>query len=339
VADTASGRRQYPQAVAAYERALTIEPEDAAVWNQLGYVAAYAGNPDLALNALRRYQALRPTDPNPLDSMGDVSLIAGRLKEAEAFYLEAHKKNPSFLGGLELAKAATARLMTGDVAGANGILGEREGNADWVWLTGKRKEAFDRLTTETARSDNREAQARSYAQLAIWAMLLNDRDAAARVAAQGIAVATQGTVGLLALSRFVTMPSAPAAEWAKRAEQMFPNAPPNSVKDLALAYALLLDGHFAEATPLLRNLESRTGPNGERGLSFELAWALIETGKFDEAAPLLRLNPVLSTDNARPYLGLYFPRLYLLRAMVAERAGRAEEAKENRRIYAALGGK
>ena len=35
------------------------------------------------MNALRRYQAMRPLDPNPLDSMGDVNLMTGHLQEAE----------------------------------------------------------------------------------------------------------------------------------------------------------------------------------------------------------------------------------------------------------------
>jgi Flp pilus assembly protein TadD len=337
LAEAESSRRRYPQAVAAYQRALSIEPEEATGWNELGYVAAYAENSDLALNALRRYQSLRPSDPNPLDSMGDVNVIFGHLKEAEALYLEAHQKNPAFLNGMTLFKAAAARLMTGDVAGANTILGDGAASADWLWLTGRRKQAFDRLSADAAGANNREIQARAYAQLAVWALQLNDRAAGSRLAAQGAALATPATAGALALSRLVTMPSAPAGEWAKRAEQAFPGAPQN-VRDLALAYALLLDHRLAEAAPLLRSLEARTGPNGDRSLAVDLAWALIETGKVEEAAPLLRFYPVLTADNARPYVGLYFPRFFQLRAIVAERTGKADEARENRRIYAALGG-
>jgi tetratricopeptide (TPR) repeat protein len=327
-AETATNGKHYPQAVAALQRALSIEPEDAATWNQLGYVAGYAGNTDLALNALGRYQALRPSDPNPLDSMGDVSLMAGRLKEAEAFYLDAYKKNPGFLGGVDLLKAATSRLMTGDVAGANKIFGDRSGSADWLWLSGKRKEAFERLS-----GDASPAAAILRADLPVWALLMNDRATAGRLASTA-----PPANALAVIARFVSMPSAPADEWVKRAEQMFPGASANAVKNLALAYALLLDRHFGEAVPLLQNLEARAGVNGDRSFAIELAWALIETGKVEDAAPLLRMNPVLSADNARPFIGLYFPRLYQLRAIVAERAGRADEARENRRIYAALGG-
>jgi Flp pilus assembly protein TadD len=319
LADASAGRRQYAQAATAYERALAIEPEDAITWNQLGYIQAYAGNIDAAMTALRRYQALRPADPNPIDSMGDVSVLAGRLKEAEEFYLEAHKKNPAFLNGMELFKAAMARLMTGDVAGASAILADKANTADWIWLAGRRKEAYARLAAEAPPPGSPKS-----AQLAIWALLLNDRPVAARLGAQTPAGSP---------IHFLTQPPAPAASWIAQAAQL-----PDPLRDSALAYALLLDRHFEEAIPVLRRLEARAGNAGDRGPAIELAWALIETGKFQEAEPLLRMDPVPGVDNATAFIGLYFPRLFQLRALVAEHEGKADDARENRRIYAALGG-
>src|SRR5262249_37193278 len=163
-------RRQYTQAAAAWGRALAIEPEDAAGWNQLGYTWAYAGNFDAAMNALRRYQALRPSSPNTIDSMGDVGVLTGHLKEAEELYFEACKKDPAFLNGLDLFKAATARLMTGDVAGANAILGGKSSGAEWLWLTGQRKQAYIKLAAEVAAAPGSPRTA----ELAVWALLLND---------------------------------------------------------------------------------------------------------------------------------------------------------------------
>jgi hypothetical protein len=166
---------------------------------------------------------------------------------------------------------------------------------------------------------------------------LKDDAGAARLAAEATSRATPANAATVALARFVTMPSAPAAEWAARAEQIFGRVPP--LKETALAYALLFDRHFAEAVPVLQRIEARTGSSGDRSAAIELAWALIETGKVAEAAPLLKLNPVQSADAATIFVGLYFPRFYQLRAIVAEREGRAEEARENRRIYEALGGR
>jgi tetratricopeptide (TPR) repeat protein len=293
------------------------------------------------MNALRRYEALRPLDPNPLDSMGDVNLMAGRNAEAERLYLAAYKKNPSFLGGSDLYKAGVARLMTGDLAGAESIAkqgsGEMASRPEWLWISGRRKEAYEALATKAPRLTG-DALAMANINLAIWAALLNDRASAARIAQQAAGVATQATAANFMLAKFLTLPPASATEWAVRADQVFPNAPPNSLKDLALADALLLNGHFAAAIPLLKQLEAVTPASGDRSLAIELAWALIETGKFNEAAPLLRWNPVPSVNGMTPLVGLYFPRLYRLRAAVAEHQGKADEARENRRIYAALGG-
>lgn len=337
MADAASARRDHQQAVAAYTRALAIEPDDAAGWNQLGYVSAYAGNLTGALDALRRYQTLRPAEANPLDSMGDVHLLQGRLKEAEAFYLEAHKKNPAFLNGGGLFKAAFARLLTGDTAGATSILGDRGAAIDWMWLSGRRKEAFDKLSADALKLAQPDAQTRALSQLAVWAVLLNDRDAGARLSGRITTATPQSAVGA-ALARFVTQPSASASEWAVRGERMFPNPAATPIKEVAVAYALLLDRHFTQAIPLLRRIEARAGSGGDRSAAILLAWALVETGKIEEAAPLLSMNPVPGTDNTTAFMGLYFPRLFQLRAIVADRQGKADEARENRRIYAALGG-
>jgi Flp pilus assembly protein TadD len=337
--DASTGQRQYAQAVAAYSRAVAIEPDDTAGWNQLGYVAAHAGDFDAASAALRRYQSLRPADVNPLDSMGDIHLLTGRLQEAERLYLEVHKKDPAFLNGASRYKAAMARLMTGDVAGANSIMGDKSGGADWLWVTGRRQEAFAKLSGDAPKITHPDVKARLNAQLAVWASILGNREEAARLGSQPAVGATQASAGMVAVSRFVTMPSAPAAEWAARADRFFPNGPGNPLRDFALAYAYLLNGHFAEAVPHLRRIEARGGAGGDRSAAIELAWALIESGNIQEAAPLLRLNPVPGTDNSGAFAGLYFPRLYQLRAVVAEREGKADEARENRRIYAALGGK
>jgi hypothetical protein len=172
--------------------------------------------------------------------------------------------------------------------------------------------------------------------LAIWSLLCDDRAAAVRYAAQAGASGTPASAGSVAVSRLAVMPPASPAEWASRAEASFGRSP---LKEIALAYALLLDRHFAEAIPLLQKMEARTGTTGDRSVAIDLAWALIETGKVEEAAPLLRMNPVPSSDSATAFIGLYFPRLYKLRAIVAERQGKSNEAQEHRRVYAALGGR
>jgi hypothetical protein len=50
-----------------------------------------------------------------------VHYYLGAFRDAEQYFLQAYDKDPSFFGGAELYKAARARLMTGDVAGADQI--------------------------------------------------------------------------------------------------------------------------------------------------------------------------------------------------------------------------
>jgi tetratricopeptide (TPR) repeat protein len=337
LAEAQAGGRKYKEAEASYQRALQIEPEDASTWNQLGYVAAYGGSLEEGVAALQRYQALRPAEANPLDSMGDIHLMYGRLKEAEQFYLEAHRKNPAFLGGVDRYKAAMARLMTGDTTGADKVL-EGKGGPEWLWLKGLRKEAYDRLATDVETLPKGDPQARAYSALAVWALLLGDRESGARMAMLAAPLATPATGGTAALARFVTLPSAPAAEWAARAEKVFPSANANAIRTQALAYGLLLDRHFEAAIAPLRSFEARAGTGGDRSAAIGLAWALIETGRQAEAEPLLRWNSVPGPDAGFPFIGLYFPRVFQLRSIVAERAGRADEARESRKVYTALGG-
>jgi tetratricopeptide (TPR) repeat protein len=337
LAESLEQRRQFPQAVQAYQRALAIEPEDANIWNRAGYTSAYGGDLDGAMKFLRQYQTMRPLDPNPLDSMGDVNLLTGHAQEAERLYLEAYQKAPTFLNGVDLQKAAMARLMSGDVAGTDAIL-KGGGGAEWLWATGRRKEAYQKLAAQVENLANRDLQGRVYAQLAIWSMLLQDRDTAARMSERAVAAATPSNGATVAVARFITLPPVSPAEWSTRAQQSFPNAPPNSIRDVALSYALLLNRHFEAAATILQQLEEQTAPGPDRSIAIELAWALIETGKFKEAAPLLRPNPVLGAAGLGPFFGLYFPRVFQLRAIIAEKEGKADQARENRRIYAALGG-
>ena len=121
----------------------------------MGYAAAYSGDLPTAIRVLRGYEQLRPNEPNPLDSLGDVHFALGHFGEAEQFYLAAHAKAPAFLNGGEVLKAAQARLMTGDVPGAtalfNRYLAARQAAHDpnapyqaaaWSWQTGARRAAI-----------------------------------------------------------------------------------------------------------------------------------------------------------------------------------------------------
>jgi tetratricopeptide (TPR) repeat protein len=350
-AENAFAHRDYRKAVEAYRKLLELEPENAVAWNQLGYSAAGVRDLDTATKALRRYGEIKPNDPNAIDSLGDVHLMLGRLHEAEGFYLEAARKNPAFLNSGDYFKAAMARLMSGDVTGADSLAKEYIDArtaahdpaspilaAEWAWTAGRRNAARGQLEAVARDNENsaRAVSARAYAELAVWSVLLGDSRAADGHAQKALQLGGANQVSVIA--RFVSLPPAAAAEWTARATKMFPNAPANSLRDLVLAYALLANRQYDAAAPLLKQLYESPALVSEPGLPVDLAWALIETGRAQEAAPLLDLNPVPPPTGPGAVMGFYFPRLYQLRAAVAEKAGRNDEARANLELYRKLSG-
>ena len=354
LAELCMSRREYQQAVQAYRKLVQVEPEDVGALNQLGYAAAYAGSLDTALEALRRYQALRPAEANPLDSQGDVNLLAGRLPQAESLYLQAAKKDPNSESGGDLWKAAMARLMSGDVAGADTLFQQyiqaREAakdpvaeyrQAEWSWISGRRKSACQRIEAFARGAESgplREIASRAYSQLAVWSLVMGDRTAAAQLAQKGTLLAGPSSAGAAMVARFLTEPPASSPEWSVRAERLFPNAAEDSLKDFALVYALLLDKQFQPASLLLKQLYDGANPSADPGLPVLLAWTCLETGRANDAAPLLRFNPIPSASGASMFAAFDFPRIYYLRGLLAEQQGKPGEARANYQLFRQLSG-
>ena len=341
MAEIANGRHQSATVARAYERALAIEPADANSWNQLAYAEAAGGNLPAAMGAVRRYQALQPANPNPVDSMGDVNLICGRLKEAEQFYLQAAKMAPAFLNGGDHYKAAVARLMTGDVAGADALYQEYPAAAvhrgEWLWMSGRRKQGYETLAREAPGLPNHDGQAVAYTELAIWSLIADDRGAAAAMAQKAVEAAGPASAGLAALARFLAA-ARPlgAAEWAARAQQFFPD--PNA-RNVALGYALLLSRQFGAAVEPLRRVYDGGAVSPESGTPAELGWALAETGQAQEAAELLRANTVPAAGGPGPQMAFYWPTIFHARAIAAEKLGKADEVRANAALFEKLSGR
>ena len=343
------GAHRYAQAAEAYRKAVAIRPEDGNLWNQLGYAAVYAGDVKAAGDAIAEYRKLAPGSPNPLDSLGDVNLIAGRLSEAQHYYSENAKKFPEFYAGLDFLKAAMAHLMTGDVPGADVLAGQYFDaraaakdavlpyrQAQWAWIAGRRKDAC-RQMEQLAQSSQGALAAHAYAELSIWTLILGDRQAAANLASKAAAMESQAAGPQVVLARFFSQPSASPAEWQARAHTLAPNPAEAAIGNIALADALLLSKEFAAALPVLKSIYD-DGSAADEGLPVLLAWAYEETGDIADAAGLLRSNPPLADAGINWSTPLYFPRLFYLRAVVADKQGKAEEARENRRIFQTLSG-
>jgi tetratricopeptide (TPR) repeat protein len=354
VGQSLMAHQQYSQAVQAYQKAIDVEPNSADLLNQLGYAAAFNGDLAGAKRAFERYQTLRPADVNALDSLGDVHLLLGRLSEAENYYMQSTKREPTFLNGGDFFKAAMTRLMTGDLTGSDALhekfldvwtkgkdaLVEPE-RAQWEWTTGRRKQARDRMLAFARAGEPgplRPAASEAYSILAVWDLALGDRTAAATMTQKALQTATPASVGAVAIARFLVQPPASPAEWQLRAQHDFPAGVPPAFSQNALAYALLLDKHFDAASLVLKPLYDTTPPTSDNSFGILLAWTYLETGKAKEAAALLRFNPIPAATGSRSSSFFYFPRLFYLRGRVAQLAGDRQQAATQFKIFRQLSG-
>lgn len=306
----------FPAAAQAYRKAAELRSEDDGLWNAIAYTEAYAGNFDEALRYGEIYRKLVRLDPNAYDTMGELHWMAGRFKEAEENFLEAQQRDPQFLGGQEFAKAAFARVMAGDVPGADGIfhryLESRQAlkdplaelrKAHWLLLTGRKKEGvalLDRLAAEPA-----ELGARSGVLLAVELLLSGNRarakELAVRANQQGQAPGTKNAALMLALLA--------SAGDANEVSRTLPQETPQSFRDLTLAYGLVFGGNWKAAIPVLAQLEQQMVPAQGDEVRALLAGAKAQTGDKTGAKALLRRWPLPPGPGETVFAQLWFPRL------------------------------
>ena len=160
-----------------------------------------------------------------------------------------------------------------------------------------------------------------------------DRATATEMAQKAASLASPATAAPALIARFLTQPSAPAAEWQSRAERFVPNPAQSGIKDEMLAYALLLDGKVKDAAEPLQRIYATSGLSlNDEGLPVLLAWTHLESGDANAAAQLLKLNPVPPPGGVATFMPLYFPKIFELRSQLAAKAGKADEAKQNLQI-------
>jgi Flp pilus assembly protein TadD len=226
-------------------------PNDQNAWNQLGYALAWSGNYSAAVQALKDYAARWPTNPNPLDSEADVDFLYGKFAEAAAKYLKANEKDPQFLAGGELYKAAWAQFRAGDKAKADATFAQFKAvrtktetsgfaltEADWLYRTGRTDQATALLRKEASTAQPAVAS-QFYSQLVIWDLLAKDRTAAQKDAA---IEATKPPSNVSTVARFAALTSASPEEWRKRADTLLHGSGADAARRFALGAALILDG-------------------------------------------------------------------------------------------------
>jgi tetratricopeptide (TPR) repeat protein len=287
------------------------------------------------------YRRLAPKSANPLDSLGDVNFHLGAFREAEKYYLQAHELDNAFLGGADLYKAARARLMTGDTAGANHIFqryaaqrsavqdpvgGYRQ--AQWLYLTGKKTEAVERMTSLAWAPAAAEILSLAASQLAVWSLLNGNRvEAAAWTGKAAAAAGSPASRRLAALCLALTGSTPPQGALTAEAAEG------------AAALGALLARRFADAVPLLKELSAAADPVGSDRVGVLLAWGLIETGRIQDAAPWLDTFGVPPIGLEDPLVYFSFPRVFQLRATLLAKQGRQADAARMREVYQALGGR
>lgn len=170
-----SNERRFSQAIQHLERAIQLDPKEAAQYNNLGYARFFAGDLAGARQSFDQYGKYPGHEANALDSQGEVLFMAGQFADAEKYFLEAHEKSSALLNGGDLLKAAYARWLAGDLAGADAIfksyIDYRSQSRDkaldtrkdlWEYSTGREVESISRLQLRLP--DDVESLARQYRQ-------------------------------------------------------------------------------------------------------------------------------------------------------------------------------
>lgn len=319
-------QRRFQEAAQNYMAAARLAPEDAELWNQLGY--AYAFEQDLAgaNRALEHYeQMLGPANSNALDSLGEVNFLLGDFSEAGKYFLEAEEKNGARHGD-ELKKAAESRLMMGDLAGADALFqkylglaqrGQRQAAgfelAQWEFLTGRRKAGIARLEQLIPALDQ-DQQSLGWSQLSIWKMQTGAEGAAAEMAEKAVKLARSPRArNLSALCREIALARSNAGGTS--------------------ACALLFARKFWAARPLLEATYRGTSPVLDGQIRTFLAWAEEGTGDVQSARRLLQTYPLPLSSGDPVLASMMFPRFLFLRGVVQQSDGKRTDAKKSFELF------
>jgi len=321
LAELQTKARDFAGAASAWGSVAKLQPWNQGAFNQLGYCRGWAGDYEGAARAFAAYEKLAPQDPNPLDSLGEVQFFFGRYHEAEVSFLKADEKDPAFFGGVELLKAAEARLMTGDHSGADGLFAKyaawRQNSlhdpllplekAQWDFLAGRRRRAMSALSAALPQFEG-DGRSRAESQLAFWLYASGDLAGARTHADVALREARSlESKEVAALCRFLASPPASAAELTARAETELRGAPLN-FREPALGYALVLDAHPAEAIPLLEHVVASAQPGEDGEPRAMLASAMMAAGRQNDARKLLRQMPLPLSSGPSTFAALVFPR-------------------------------
>ncbi len=292
------------------EKHLQLHPNQSEDWNPLAYLRAWAGDLNGAIQAIEKYQSLTPNQANALDSKGEIYYRFGRFADAEKAFLESDAKDPAFNGRQALYKAAIARLMAGNAAGAKELYdkfaaarGEEKAalEAHWLYVAGQTSEATAALRA-AAKAQKGDPAARSFTQLALWASARGDWGGARQELTAAVSQQpSNSTRAFLAAVAVVASPEGDEAVLRDRAAKALPGPQLAPIRDGALALALLFHEKPAEAATVAASLRKMESGGGERFPRVLLARSLQQTGKTAEAAEQMKTHLIPAIPTATPW--------------------------------------
>lgn len=312
------GKHDHNRAAQWFQRTAELEPEVPANWNSLAYSYAYGRRFPEAKAAVQRYLKLASADPNVYDTMGELHLMGGEFREASEQFLEAQRRDPQFLGGLEFSKAAFATFLGGDRTAADQLFARyiesrralkdayaEIRHAHWLYLTGRTEGAFQAIRRLT--SAEGEVGSRANAFLTAWLVEEGKNQEAGETARKAASLARSPiSANMAMICMFLAQPRASASEWQSRADRAFVSAAAASVKNPVLAYALLLNGHVAEAATIWERLYRETPPTLADEVRILLGGAKATLGDRAAAAALLANYPLPPQPGEALFASLYF---------------------------------
>lgn len=310
LAELYTNQREFDRAEATLRQAVAAESGRAELWNSFGYALAYLRRYPEADLAIKEYERADPNSPNPLDSRGEILLMAGRFREAAKTFESAWEKSKEFNHGAALEKAALALWLNGEKKEAGQFLDrylaawQQAGDpaaelvrARWEYLFGQSAQARARLERVAARTDHPLACAAS-AMLALRDLAAGDEPAAQSAAKQAIALAK--SPGQMAFARFAA------------------DAVQGTGSEEAQALGLTARGQWKGAADLWKTALAKSPGSGDGPHRELLALALALSGRAEEARALVANRyPILTEEQTLLYDFLLYPNLFYVRAELA----------------------
>ena len=106
LANSLASAGESDRAISLLQDGLQLDPRNDTFLNQLGYSQAAIGNLPAALQVNDQYRSLRPSDPNPWDSRGDILYMSNHDDEALEAYRKVIALKPDFIDYGDYAKLA-----------------------------------------------------------------------------------------------------------------------------------------------------------------------------------------------------------------------------------------